>query len=147
MVERQELLEQFNNVLKKMKKEWLKQFKEVNYSQYHILKNLAGGRPQKITCLAGSLQMTPGAITGASNKLISKGYVVRKGAAGDRRIVYLEITDKGRQLLESMSDKQLNVTAKFFEGLSDEDVSHLIRIYRKISHNLDCRGDDHEVSI
>lgn len=137
MVERQELLEQFNNTLRKMKKEWTKQLKEVNPSQYHILKNLACAGPQKANGLAGLLQMTPGAITGASNKLIAKGYAERKGAAGDRRVVFLEITDKGRQLLEAMIDKQKSVTTKFFEGLSDEDVNHLIRIYQQISNNLD----------
>ena len=140
MIERQELLEQFNNTLKKMKKEWNKQFKEVNHSQFHILKILAYDGPQKVTELAETLQMTPGAITGASDKLVSKGYAKRKGAAGDRRVVYMEIMDNGKQLLESMIEKQRNVTAKFFEGLSDEDVNHLIRIYRHISNNLDRRA-------
>jgi DNA-binding MarR family transcriptional regulator len=137
MIERQELLEQFNNTLKKMKKEWNKQFKEVNHSQFQILKILACDGPQKATELAETLQMTPGAITGASDKLVSKGYAERKGSVGDRRVVYMEITDKGKQLLKSMIEKQISVTAKFFEGLSDEDANHLIRIYRQISNNLD----------
>ncbi|MDD4237863.1 MAG: MarR family transcriptional regulator [Desulfotomaculaceae bacterium] len=137
MLERQELLEQFNHTLKKMKKVWSKQFKEVNPSQFHILKSLVDAGPQKATGLAVLLQMTPGAITGASDKLISKGYAERKGAAQDRRVVYLEITDKGKQFVESMMEKQISVTAKFFEGLSEEDVNHLIRIYRQISNNLD----------
>lgn len=137
MVERQDLLEQFNNTLKKMKIQWSKQFKEVNPSQFHILRSLSYNGPQKATGLAGMLQMTPGAITGASDKLVAKGYAERKRATGDRRIVYLEITDKGKQLVESMIEKQRGVTANFFEGLSDEDVNHLIRIYRQISHNLD----------
>lgn len=137
MVERQELLEQFNNTLKKMKKAWSDNLKEVNPSQFYILKCLADTGPQKATYLADLLQMTPGAITGASDKLVAKGYVERKGATQDRRVVYIEITDKGKELLESMYEKQRIVTAKFFEGLSDEDVQHLIRIYRQISNNLD----------
>lgn len=137
MVERQELLEQFSNTLKKMKKAWSNNFKEVNPSQFYILKRLAATGPQKATYLADLLQMTPGAITGASDKLVAKGYAKRKGAAEDRRVVYMEITEKGKELLDSMLEKQRSVTAKFFEGLSDEDVQHLIRIYRQISNNLD----------
>jgi len=138
MIERRELLELFYNILRKMKKEWIKQLKHgINPSQYFILKNLKHSGAQKATELAEAIQMTPGAITGASDKLVSEGYAERKGAKGDRRVVYLEITDKGEQLMESMTENQKKVTAKFFEGLSDEDINHLIRIYHQISNNID----------
>lgn len=138
MVENRELLDLFSNVLKKMKKEWTKQLEQgLNPSQYFILKTLKHSGPRKATELAELLQMTPGAITGASDKLVAEGYAERKGAKGDRRVVYLEITDKGEKYVESMTEKQKIVTGKFFEGLSEEDISHLIRIYQKIARNLD----------
>lgn len=138
MVESRELLELFSNILKKMKKEWTKQLEhELSPSQYFILKTLKHSGPQKATELAEVIQMTPGAITGASDKLVSEGYAERKGARDDQRVVYLEITDKGKEFVESMIEKQKIVTAKFFEGLSDEDINHLIRIYQQIAHNLD----------
>jgi len=138
MVERQELHELFYNILRKMKKEWMKQLKPgINPSQFLILKNLKHFGAQKANELAEAIQMTPGAITGASDKLVSEGYAERKGAKGDRRVVYLEITDKGDQLMNSMTENQKKVTETFFEGLSDEDINHLIRIYHQISVNLD----------
>ncbi|WP_066633723.1 MarR family winged helix-turn-helix transcriptional regulator [Desulfolucanica intricata] len=140
MVENRELLELFVNTLKKMKKEWTKQFEHaITPSQFFILKTLKHSGPRKATELAEVVQMTPGAITGASDKLVSEGYAERKGAKEDRRVVYLEITDKGKEFVESMIEKQKNVTARFFEGLSDEDINHLIRIYKQILHNLDNR--------
>lgn len=81
--------------------------------------------------------MTPGAITGASDKLVAEDYAERKGAKEDRRVVYLEITDKGKKYVASMTEKQQLVTGKFFEGLSEEDINHLVRIYQKLSRNLD----------
>ncbi len=138
MVESRELLELFSNVLKKMKKEWTKQLEHgISPSQYFILKTLEHSGSRKATELAEVIQMTPGAITGASDKLVSEGYAERKGAKEDRRVVYLEITDKGKKFVKFMFEKQKAVTAKFFEGLSDEDINHLIRIYQQISHNLD----------
>lgn len=138
MIENRELLELFSNVLKKMKKEWTKQLEhELSPTQYFILKTLNDSGPRKATELADVIQMTPGAITGASDKLVSEGYAERRGTKDDRRVVYLEITDKGKVLVKSMIEKQKAATAKFFEGLSDEDINHLIRIYQQISHNLD----------
>lgn len=137
-VQNQEFLELFSNILKKMKKEWAKQLEPgLNFSQYFILKALKSSGSRKATELAELIQMTPGAITGASDKLVCEGYAERKGAKEDRRVVYLEITDKGKDFLESMAEKQKAVTAKFFEGLADEDINHLIRIYQQITHNLD----------
>jgi DNA-binding MarR family transcriptional regulator len=138
MTESRELLELFYNILRKMKKEWIKQFNNgLNPSQYLILKTLKNFGPQKAAELAEVIQMTPGAVTGASDKLVSEGYAERKGAEGDRRVVFLEITDKGKHLVEALIEKQKKVTEKFFDGLSDEDINHLIRIYSQISNNLD----------
>ncbi len=139
MVENGELLELFSNVLKKMKKEWIKQLEHgLSPSQYFILKILRRSGPQKATELAEAIQMTPGAITWTSDKLVCEGYAERKRAEEDRRVVYLEITDKGKKIVDSMIEKQKSVTARFFEGLSDEDINHLIQIYKQIAHNLDC---------
>lgn len=138
MADRRELLELFYNILRRMKKEWHKELQHgINPSQYLILKTLKHSGPQKANELAEAIQMTPGAITGASDKLVSEGYAERKGAMKDRRVVYLEITDQGEHILESMIENQKKATERFFEGLSDEDISHLIRIYHQISNNLD----------
>ncbi len=138
MADRRELLELFYNILRRMRKEWNRQLKHgINPSQYLILKTLNSSGPQKAAELAEAIQMTPGAITGASDKLVSEGYAERKGVMRDRRVVYLEITDKGEQILESMIENHKKATEKFFEGLSDEDINHLIRIYHQISNNLD----------
>lgn len=138
MEERRELLELFYTVLKKMRKEWDKQLRTgINHSQFLILKTLYYSGPQKVTDLAESIQMTPGAVTGASDKLVIEGYAERKGAPGDRRVVYLEATAQGKLLIESKIEEHKKITEKFFEGLSKEDIDHLTNIYHKILSNLD----------
>jgi DNA-binding MarR family transcriptional regulator len=137
MTEHKELLQLFYSVLSKMKKEWSKELAGINHSQYLILKTLNNSGPQKASELSEVTQITPGAITGASDKLVSEGYAMRRGAEKDRRVVYLEITDKGKQLIESTIESQNIIVAKFFKGLPDEDINHLIRIYNRILDNLD----------
>ena len=133
----QELVKIYRNILKKMSKEWNNQLcGMINQSQFYILKTLYFDGPKKISNLAEELHITAGAITGASDKLIAEGLAERKGEQRDRRIVYLEITEKGKQVVESIQQKNNEITKKFFEGLSDEDIEHLLRIFSLITENL-----------
>lgn len=137
MNDHEELIKLFYYILKRMKKEWSSQIQGINHTQYLILKCLSHLGPQKAVQLAEVTQITPGAITSATDKLVAEEYAERKGDKEDRRVVYLEITDKGKELVESLTQAQNNVTKKFFQGLPDEDIQHLIRIYNKISENLE----------
>ncbi len=137
MADHEELLSLFYRILKRMKREWDNQLQGINRSQYLILKTLSYRGPQKAAQLAEALQITPGAVTSATDKLVAEGFAERKGDKEDRRVVYLEITAKGEELAETLTREQNNVTMKFFQGLPDEDIQHLIRIYNKISDNLD----------
>ncbi|MDF2654921.1 MAG: transcriptional regulator [Bacillota bacterium] len=137
MTEQDKLIKLFYHILKRMKKEWNHQIRGINHSQYLILNSLNHSGPQKAAQLAELTQNTPGAITSATDKLVAEGYAMRKGDACDRRVVYLEITDAGRELANSLSQALNEVTMQFFQGLPEEDIQHLIRIYNKISENLD----------
>lgn len=137
MTEHEKLIKLFYYILKRMKREWNNQIQGVNHSQYLILNSLMRTGPQKAAQLAELTQTTPGAVTSATDKLVAEGYAQRRGDEGDRRVVYLEITEKGRALAESLGQAQNDVTMKFFQGLPEEDIQHLIRIYHKISENLD----------
>ena len=121
MADHEELLQLFYCILKRMRKEWNNQIQGINRTQFLILKCLHNSGPQKAVQLAEVPQTTPGAITCATDKLVMEGYAERKG--------------KG--FIESLFREQNNVTVKFFQGLPEEDIQHLIRIYNKISENLD----------
>lgn len=137
MNDQEKLLEIFYQILKKMKKEWNNQIQGINHSQYLILRSLDQSGPQKAAQLAELTHITPGGVTCASDKLVAEGYAERKGDKADRRVVYLEITDKGKELVQMMLEKQNKVIMKFFQGLPQEDIQHLIRIYNRISDNLE----------
>ena len=46
---------------------------------------------------------SPGTLTSVVNTLVREGYVERRSDAGDRRVVRLFVTDKGRQVVEDYS--------------------------------------------
>lgn len=137
MPNQEHLLELFHSVLKKMRKRWHSQLDGLTPTQFLILKKLASSGPQKSSELAEVIQITPGAISGASDKLVSEGFAQRRGVEEDRRVVYLEITNKGKEFIETLINNHKQIVMQFFAGLPEEDVRHLIRIYDHILANLD----------
>ena len=92
---------------------------------------------KKITELAEQLLITPGAITSLSVKLIANDYAVRTKDEHDRRVVYLEITPKGEELLEIYMKELKNTINYFFSGLKEEELELLSSIFEKILINID----------
>lgn len=116
--------------------EWQKRLDRlVSGSQAAILRSLAVNGPQNASTLAERLRITPGAVTSLSNKLISSGYAHRNRNANDRRVVLLEITDQGREILQQFKEENKNIVKQLFSGLPEEDIDHLIRIYQHVLAN------------
>lgn len=108
----------------------------VSSSQAAILRSLAANGPQNASTLAERLRITPGAVTSLSDKLIANGYAHRQKDVKDGRIVLLEITDKGRDILLQFKKENKNILKQLFSGLPKEDIGHLIRIYQHVLKNI-----------
>lgn len=122
----------------RISQEWQKRLSHVlSPSQGTILLKLKREGKKKITELAEEMAITPGAITSLSVKLIANDYAIRTKDENDRRIVYLEITDKGEELLEIFLIELKNTINYFFSGLKEEEIELLSRIFEKILINMD----------
>ena len=49
--------------------------------------------------MANELNVSNSHITAVTEKLINKGFVTRSRSTSDRRVVYLEITEQGKDLV------------------------------------------------
>lgn len=84
----------FRTLAKKVTEEWNKQTDNaVIFSQFRMLYILNTQGRQRVAELADHLQVTAGAITGMSDRMIDRGLVERKRDEVDRRVVFLLITD------------------------------------------------------
>ena len=65
-----------------------------------VLRVLLAGDGLKSSEVAARGWSSPGTLTSVVNTLVRDGYVERRRDAGDRRVVRLYVTDKGRQVCE-----------------------------------------------
>lgn len=124
---------------------WKKIFEErFPGSQAYIIFLLEKNGQQKMSELADSLRLTPGAVTTASDKLIENDYIARVRDEKDRRVVYLEITEKGQETLEALRIKGRKAMKNVFNNLSETELQSLVEIFEQAAGNLNKIKEEHD---
>ncbi len=77
--------------------------------------------------LAQDLGVTPGNVTSIVDRLVGQGLVKRSASPEDRRIVLLELTDKGRETITAIHETGMGHMKRILERMSPEDINALIR--------------------
>jgi len=80
-----------------------------------------------VNALASSLGVTPGNVTSIVDRLVSQGLLKRTEDPEDRRLVLLELTDKGRTTVMDIHDTNRGHIKSLFEKMSMEDLEALYR--------------------
>lgn len=85
------------------------------------------GREKQVTPsdISKEMLVTLGTVTSSLNKLEAKGYLVRTRSITDRRVVYVNLTDKGKRLYRHHRQFHKRMVMKMIEGMSESDVTAL----------------------
>jgi DNA-binding MarR family transcriptional regulator len=99
---------------------------DVPLAQLKSLLIIASKGETNFSTLAHDLGVTPGDITGIIERLTEQGLVTRKPSPEDRRITWLQATDKGRDLLTNLMESQTRHMVHILEYMSLEDLKCLL---------------------
>jgi DNA-binding MarR family transcriptional regulator len=80
-------------------------------------------------------------LTRTADQLIEAGLVSRGGLPGDRRIVRLELTEKGEAAFEQALVEMRRFNSAALEGVSAEDQAHLRDTLRVVIGNITGSGE------
>lgn len=102
----------------------------ISPQQYNILKILNGAaKPLKVqTIKERMIERSPNA-TRLMDKLCDKLLIERKNCSEDRRVVFIEITDNGKQLLKAISD---NFNDEIVKNITEEEAQLLSDLLDKM---------------
>jgi DNA-binding MarR family transcriptional regulator len=84
-----------------------------------------------VTEISNLLQITPAGVTHLINPLEEAGYIERRQAPNDRRIVLIGLTDKGTKVAESLISEVQEQLIGLVNHLGEEDSKTLIRLMSK----------------
>ena len=73
------------------------EFKDLTNNDMHIIEAIGLGRGNNMSTIAKKLGITVGSLTTSMNSLVNKKYAVRHRSEEDRRIVNIQLTEKGEK--------------------------------------------------
>lgn len=85
-----------------------------------------------VTALAPMLGVTPGTVTNLTDRLNSKGYVVRERGEEDRRVVQIIPTGEGLKLVDKINEDRIAMLAEVFGRLGEKAVDELARMLEEV---------------
>lgn len=106
-------------------------------SQYNILRILRGeGKPMPSLEIADRMIQVVPAITGLIDRLQEAGMVTRRRCETDRRVVYIELTDKARSLLADLDEPVIELHRNLLGHLSRTELKELVQLLEKARVSL-----------
>ncbi|SDO54838.1 MarR family transcriptional regulator, 2-MHQ and catechol-resistance regulon repressor [Paenibacillus sp. yr247] len=104
----------------------------LNRTEFGVLELLYHKGAQAIQQIGSKVLMSSGNITYVVDKLEKKEFVKRKTSTGDRRLIFAEITEKGKQFIEEVFPKHTEVIEKAVAGLTAEEKKVTSQLLKKL---------------
>lgn len=108
---------------------------DMTAAQLGILLKLAHGHASTAADLAREMMCDSGAITRMLDRLEAKEFIQRVRSSEDRRVILVEMTDKGKQLSEQMTQVSVDAMNHHLRGFSAQEVAQLKDFLRRMIAN------------
>lgn len=128
------LVDTFNDILE-IEQKALRSgvFKDLSVAEIHTIEAIGMYKKRTMTEVACQLDITLGTLTTAINHLVRKGYVVRTRSEEDRRIVYIQLTKRGKLAYRVHGKFHMDMVRATIEGLTEEEEEVLVKSLEKLN--------------
>jgi MarR family 2-MHQ and catechol resistance regulon transcriptional repressor len=101
-------------------------------SDFRVLEVLLHKGPMPVNAIGPKVDLNPGSVSVAVDRLYKKGYVSREESSSDRRVRTVSLTEKGRQVFLPVFRRHAALIKRAFEGVSSEEMLQLEVMLKKI---------------
>lgn len=102
---------------------------------------------KKMSEIANTLGVTFGTPTVTVDRLLKKGYVVRRRDEEDRRQVFISLSEKGKTVFDAIINIRNIIAEKIYGILSSEERKALINVLTTLNSNFDDIIDNKTVNL
>jgi len=106
-------------------------------SDFRVLEVLLHKGPLPVNTIGPTVNLTPGSIRSAVERLHRRGLVDRTDCAEDRRVRIVELTRKGRDLIGPVFQKHCETIAKIFSELTSTELQDLETVLRRVGKHAE----------
>ena len=103
------------------------EFKDLTNNDMHIIEAIGLGTGNNMSTIAKKLGITVGSLTTSMNSLVNKKYAVRHRSEEDRRIVNIQLTEKGKKAYHHHANFHKKMVEAVVETLDEEEIPVLTK--------------------
>lgn len=128
------LVNLFNEILKREEEAIItEEFKDISNNDMHVIEAIGIGEGDNMSSVAKKLDITVGSLTTAMNSLVNKKYVTRERSEQDRRVVNVQLTEKGKRAFLHHQEYHHKMTEAVIQSLEEEEIPVLLKTLKGLS--------------
>lgn len=108
---------------------------DISHEQWGVLIVMAKGHGETAADLARVMECDTGSMTRMIDRLEVKGLLNRRRCGEDRRVVWLELTDAGRELAEKLTSIVVKVLNQHLRGFTADELDTFKGFLRRMLAN------------
>ena len=110
-------------------------------SDFAVLEALLHKGPLPVNVIGPKVNLTPGSISVAVDRLVSKGLVSRAECSQDRRVRIVALTPRGKSVITPIFRAHVETMEKVFAGLSRHELRQLEEQLKRVGKQAESLFD------
>jgi len=106
-------------------------------SDFRVLEVLLHKGPMPVNAIGPKVDLNPGSVSVAVDRLYKKGYVSREECTSDRRVRTVSLTEKGRQAFAPVFRRHSALIKDVFQDVSAEELQLVETVLKKIGRRAE----------
>lgn len=109
---------------------------EVTPQQFHLLMYIKASGTARVTDLSAMMMVSKPTASRMINTLCDKGVIRKRADEKDRRLVYLDLTPRGRRVVDEKEAKQRELITRALERVPEAEKAVFLRTLERIGGEL-----------
>jgi MarR family transcriptional regulator, 2-MHQ and catechol-resistance regulon repressor len=110
-------------------------------SDFAVLEALLHKGPLPVNVIGPKVNLTPGSISVAVDRLVTKGLVSRAESSQDRRVRIVALTPRGKSVITPIFRAHVSTLEKVFAGLSRDEIRRLEEQLKRVGKQAESLFD------
>ena len=110
-------------------------------SDFRVLEVLLNKGPLPVNVIGPKVNLTPGSISVAVDRLLAKGLVSRTESSEDRRVRVVALSPRGKSVITPIFRAHVETLEKVFAGLSRHELQQLEQQLKRVGKQAESLFD------
>src|SRR5579863_1597354 len=111
-------------------------------SDFRVLEVLLHKGPMPVNAIGPKVDLNPGSVSVAVDRLYKKGFVSRVESSRDRRVRTVSLTEQGRERFIPLFRRHAALIKRAFQDVSSEELQQLEPILKKIGKRAESLAEE-----